>query len=254
MSTATSGLGISYRTLPDFRISYVWRDGWRIFREVPVAFMSIVLVESMVGWATVWGIGRIPHGASKTTKVIEILIILLCMMLLTAAAQALVSVTVYRHYQQQREPWAADLRYSVSRAIPVTMTMLIAAVLAGVGLLALVVPCFIIITVYAVAIPVCAIEGVHPIGSLARSAALTKGHGWAVFGAIIQFCLVLALLDALIDGVCISVLGLSQGGVAVRVLRLLVTLVPNAVVAVCWATMYCQLRGIYEWTVPAPET
>jgi len=54
---------------------------------------------------------------------------------------------------------------------------------AGIGLLLLVVPGLVFIAMYFVAVPVAVVERPGAFASLERSAALTKGYRWQVFGA-----------------------------------------------------------------------
>jgi hypothetical protein len=74
------------------------------------------------------------------------------------------------------------------------------AILSGILLvlafIALVVPFFIFYTMWWVAIPVAVIERPGAIASLQRSAELTRGYRWQVFGLII--CFFLALIAALL--------------------------------------------------------
>ena len=57
------------------------------------------------------------------------------------------------------------------------------------GLVLLVVPGFILLAMFFVALPACVVEKTGPIDSLKRSAALTKGHKWKVFGIVLMLAL-----------------------------------------------------------------
>jgi hypothetical protein len=53
------------------------------------------------------------------------------------------------------------------------------------GMIFLVIPGLIVMTMLSVSAQACVIERLGPIASLSRSAALTKGHRWRVFGLIL---------------------------------------------------------------------
>lgn len=57
------------------------------------------------------------------------------------------------------------------------------------GLLLLVFPGFILMAMFFVALPACVVEKTGPIASLKRSAALTKGHKWKIFGIVLLLAL-----------------------------------------------------------------
>jgi len=58
------------------------------------------------------------------------------------------------------------------------------------GMILLIFPGFIVMTMLAVAAQVCVIERLGPIASLSRSAALTKGARWRVFGLLLVIGLI----------------------------------------------------------------
>ena len=83
-------------------------------------------------------------------------------------------------------------RFSLGRSLGVMLTrspaILALALLIGLyGMFALaflIVPGAIVFSVYSVAIPACMIEGLGPFQSMSRSAFLTKGNRWRIFGIL----------------------------------------------------------------------
>ena len=100
------------------------------------------------------------------------------------------------------------------------------AALAGI---ALVIPAFIVFTMLAVAPPACVVERLGPIKSLKRSARLTKGHRWKVFG------LWLATIGSgmIVQGVLV--------GVAVKIGGLPLGLLTQFLVGALWGAFYAIL-------------
>jgi hypothetical protein len=59
---------------------------------------------------------------------------------------------------------------------------------------------------WSLALPACVVEGLGPLDSLARSARLTRGHRWKVFGIMILVCAPLPVVTAMLAA-AISFLG-----------------------------------------------
>ena len=64
----------------------------------------------------------------------------------------------------------------------------------------LVVPGFILWTMWFVAIPACLVEQTGPWKSLSRSAALTKGNRWKIFGMVVVLIIISGISMPLING------------------------------------------------------
>jgi hypothetical protein len=73
----------------------------------------------------------------------------------------------------------------LSRSLPVIALLILCLVAIVLGIVALVVPAFIAMTVWFVAPTACVVEQAGPIASLKRSARLTKGHRWKIFGVVL---------------------------------------------------------------------
>jgi len=127
-------------------------------------------------------------------------------------------------------------------AAPVLGQLLLVAVVAGigvvVGLVLLVVPGLILLTVWSVAAPVVVLERPPGLGALRRSRELVRGRGWQVFGVIF----VLGILVAVVAG-GIDLAAESAGtgvGIVVRVILGVLTAPISALAA---SVLYFELRG-----------
>lgn len=96
-----------------------------------------------------------------------------------------------------------------SRILPVAGAGILAGIAIAIGLILLIIPGLILLTWWAVIVPVIVLEGVGALGSFSRSRDLVRGHDFQVFGVIILEFLILFLvgivlglvLTALPDGV-----------------------------------------------------
>lgn len=108
---------------------------------------------------------------------------------------------------------AEALGKAVERLAPVigVSLLMLAAILAG--SLLLLVPGLVLWTMFMVAVPVCVVERLGPIGSLRRSAALTKGNRLRLFGLFLLLLVGLTALRYLVDLVGVSIGGRLVAGI-----------------------------------------
>jgi hypothetical protein len=91
------------------------------------------------------------------------------------------------------------LRVALHRFFPALGATAIIMVLAFGGLPLLLFPAAIVITVYFVALPACVVEGLGPLQSLRRSAVLTKGYRWRIFGLWFAVMIIEAIVQSQLD-------------------------------------------------------
>lgn len=68
----------------------------------------------------------------------------------------------------------------------------------GLGFALLLVPGLLLVVRWAVVIPACVVEGLGPIASMGRSARLTKGHRWKIFGTLALLMIINLLAYAIV--------------------------------------------------------
>jgi hypothetical protein len=76
--------------------------------------------------------------------------------------------------------------------------------LAGLASILLIIPGLILLTMWFVAIPACVVEQTGPWKSLRRSAALTKGNRWKVFGIMLLLFIVTVVAGALMGALTVA--------------------------------------------------
>ena len=81
------------------------------------------------------------------------------------------------------------------------------AIVIGMGLL--IVPGLILITMWAVLIPVQVVEKPAGLGAFARSSALTRGNRWAIFGLGLLYFVFLMIVSGALTGVLVASIGPS---------------------------------------------
>jgi hypothetical protein len=88
----------------------------------------------------------------------------------------------------------ASMSKGLKRGIPVFFVLILQGLAIMVGFVFLVIPGFIVMAMLSVAVPAAVAENEGPFAALSRSAALTKGYRWRVFGAgLLAFLLLFAV-------------------------------------------------------------
>jgi hypothetical protein len=108
--------------------------------------------------------------------------------------------------------------------------------------LLLVFPAIIVFCVYAVASPACVIERIGPIKAMSRSAFLTKGNRWRVFGLSALLFLGAGILDQLV----VFLAKLAGGPIFSLAVSAPVDGVLGGFSAVAFAVLYARLRTARE--------
>jgi hypothetical protein len=137
---------------------------------------------------------------------------------------------------------AESLKVGLRRFFPVLGASICAVVLSALAFVALVIPGLIVVTMLFVTIPACVVEGLGPIKSMGRSARLTKGHRWKIFGLVFAMIIVGLIVQSILGG-----LGRAIGGpilgIIVLVLWGAVLSAFNAILAI---VIYHDLRVAKE--------
>jgi hypothetical protein len=93
-----------------------------------------------------------------------------------------------------------SLKVGLRRFFPVLGATICFVVLYGLAFIALIVPGLMVLTMLFVTIPACVVERLGPIKSMGRSARLTKGHRWKIFGLVFATLVVGLILQAILGG------------------------------------------------------
>jgi hypothetical protein len=102
---------------------------------------------------------------------------------------------------------AQSLNVGFRRALPVFGVALLAGLGAGLAAILFVVPGIIVACMLYVAVPACVIEKLGAVASLNRSAALTKGYRWQIFGLLALVTIVGIIAQVILTRVGAGMLG-----------------------------------------------
>jgi hypothetical protein len=94
-----------------------------------------------------------------------------------------------------------SLKVGLRRFFPVLGATICVVFLYALAFIALIVPGLMVLTMLFVTIPACVVERLGPIKSMGRSARLTKGHRWKIFGLVVATIVVGLILQGVLGGV-----------------------------------------------------
>jgi hypothetical protein len=132
-------------------------------------------------------------------------------------------------------------------------TLIVVGILAGIGiaigLVLIIVPGLILLTIWAVVGPAVVIDRPGVFGAFRRSRELVRGHGWAVFAVIVFFFILIAIGRGLIAALAGTI---SETVVGYAVASLVGNLLLAPLGALAASVLYFHLRRLHgEPDVPA---
>jgi hypothetical protein len=172
-------------------LSGVISEAWQMYKAHAKHLLAIAFVIYLAAAIISALLGLL----GRTGLYLGLLVSILALFLLQAA--------LVKAVQDVRDG-RADLSISetVNQATPylprVIGAGILAAIAIGVGLALIIVPGLILITIWAVFVPVIVIEGSGALASFGRSRQLVRGRAWHVFGTLVLVWLILFVVDIIL--------------------------------------------------------
>lgn len=157
------------------------------------------------------------------------LIALVIQMILGQLTTAAITYGSFQQLRGQPVGIGEALSRGLSLILPVIGVGILAGLATGIGAILLIVPGIIVAVMLWVAIPVAVVERPGVVESLKRSADLTKGHRWQIFGIVL-----IVGIAAIVAGVILQFVLLSAGGLTIFSIG---SWVVNAVFGALFATL-----------------
>jgi hypothetical protein len=190
----------------DFRVGRVLGRAATILSQ---HFILFFLVGVVAAAPTVLLIQRnaeaMAGGSASTDILIMIGVGVVLAMVLGMLSQAVMLHAAFQAMRLRPVNLGDSLRVGLTRVIPIILLAIVMGFLLMLGMIALVVPFFILLTMWWVATPACVVERTGPWTSLKRSAALTKGHRWKVFGTLLLLFVVNVVVSQILEVVLVLV-------------------------------------------------
>ncbi len=181
----------------DFRIGRVLSQTSTVLSRHFLTFFTIAAVANLP--ALVLFRDAQAAGGDPGQGALVLLLGLLLVLVLTILSQAVILYGAFQDMRGRPVNLVDSLMVGLRRFFPIIGLAIMMTVLVGLGMMLLLVPGLILLTMWFVGTPVCVVEQRGPWASLRRSAELTKGHRWKIFGLILVLIVVSALVSPLID-------------------------------------------------------
>jgi Membrane domain of glycerophosphoryl diester phosphodiesterase len=219
----------------NFRVGRTLSNSWRVFSAnfVKVFLITIVVTAVYVGLSRFVPRSAVP--SSEVPKLAVLIVIgVLAILILYTLAQAAILYVAFQSMRGRVVGIAEALRRGLSRFGAIVGLAILVGFGIWIGLILLIVPGIMFALRWSVALPACVVEGLGPLASMKRSAQLTKGHRWKLFGIFLLLWVVSALAGLLI-------------GLLLKPAGVVVTQVVQAVWNAAWtAFWYVTLVMIYH--------
>jgi hypothetical protein len=217
----------------EFRIGGVLNRTWRVLSRNILAFGTVTAVASLPT-LLFSGAGQRTGMIIAAAVVSELMRRLGLAMLVYAALQEM---------RGTRSSLRRSLQVGWQRILAVIGLAIAAAVLTALGFALLIVPGLMVTTMLFVATPACVVERLDPFSSMERSARLTKGHRWKIFGLLLLVAIPLGIAGGVFDEVAEAV---GFGGVLTTLAEMVGDAIWNAVLAALVIATYHDLRVAKE--------
>lgn len=231
----------------DFRVGDVIGRSFELFRRRFTSFLMLALIgflpSSLLGFVMHEPGTPEMNSEAALTFAVSFVISLVC----SALAAAAVTYGVVQELRGRSFTVSEALQAALGRLLPLIGVGLCVGLAIVLGMVALIVPGLMVMCLAYVAGPVCLVERQGVFASISRSAALTKGHRWQIFG-IVLLLFVISIVMGLVVGFVIG-FGAALLG-ATSVVQPLVNAVSQTLVgafsAVLVGVLYFRLRTVKE--------
>jgi hypothetical protein len=189
----------------DFRVGRVFTQTASVLSRHFPTFFAIAAVANLPA-ALLFKDAQTTAGDPGVGAAVIVLGVLLSLVL-TVLSQAVILYGAFQDMRGRPVGLVDSLMVGLRRFFPIVGLAIVMTLLVGLAMMLLIVPGLILMTMWFVGMPVCVVEQRGPWKSLKRSAELTKGHRWKIFGLMILLIIVSALVSPLIDLVLTNIAG-----------------------------------------------
>ena len=224
----------------DFNISHVFNQTVAVFSRNLLPFGLVTSVASLPSVLT-FSEGSDPAIFEKAGGG-WILFGVFATLILNVLSQAAVLYGAFQDMRGQPVDLLESIKVGLRRFFPVLGLAICMPILGGIAALALIFPGLMVMTMLFVAVPACVVERLGVFKSMGRSAQLTKGHRWKIFGVWIAVMFVGGIAQSILTAVARSIGGVVLG-LIISLLAGALLVALNAILAV---VIYRDLRVAKE--------
>src|SRR5262245_424765 len=192
VDTAATDDALSHR---DFQIGQV------LSRAVDV-FFKHVATFTLIAAVVVLPLVLLGAVAAPEQRRVMSLLGFVLYLFLTPLATAIILYGAFQHMRGHAVRLDESISRGLARFLPLIGLMALQTLGVMLGAMLLIIPGFILMVMWYVAVPVCVVERTGPVKSLSRSQELTEGFRWKIFGLFL-----LVLIIGWLGGYVLAVIG-----------------------------------------------
>jgi len=226
----------------EFRIGPLFTRSWSIYTANFVAFTLVAIVIAL------------PHqfgGDAETVGgAVRSFVAGIVGVILEFLGQAVILYGAFQAMRGRPVVIGDAVRRGFARFLSIVGVSILVSLGVFVGLILFIIPGIILALRWSVALPACVVENLGPIAAMRRSADLTKGHRWQIFGLFVLIIVVAIIAFAVIGALVGMGLLAAPETLGRLVLLGIVTVIITAIVTayfnVVAAMIYHDLRVAKE--------
>lgn len=223
---------------PRMGVGSVLNRSWATLMRDPVLFFGLSVLATLPALVVDW----LSRGGGEEMA-LTFLFVTLVSMVAAQIIQGAIAYGVYRTLRNEQASIGEAITRGMSRIVPLVIAALLVGLCTGLGMVLLIVPGLILMCMWQVTIPACVVERLGATASMKRSADLTKGYRWTIFGLIILVG-ILTIGFEMVGGILIGLLGDGNGVGAL--IAAVARFIPGTFGSVMAATIYYTLREVKE--------
>lgn len=181
---------LNYRQPLEFRLGDVIVRSWTILSRHLLAFLGLVAILEAVPLIGLPKLTPLLASPGVLGSILVSMVSGIVAVIFSALSQAVVVYATFQDLRGRELSPAESLSRGLARMLPAIATSILEAIAIVIGLVLFVAPGLIALAAFAVSLPVCVVERDGPIGSLSRSAELTRGYWWPILGVAISILIV----------------------------------------------------------------
>jgi uncharacterized membrane protein len=214
-----------------------------IFSAIPGFILQLIILAPLTGGALTDSNQLATDPGMMTTYYIAVFV----GGLISIVLSALLSASLIRATIEDMSGKTPSMGDAISTALAVLLPAIGLSLLVGIGVMIgfvlLIVPGIILWLRWAVAVPALVQERQGVMASMSRSAELTRGSRWALFGLFVILVIIAIVIQAVI-GMVVPALGTWIGSIV----SVLVQSIVSMIISTATAVSYVELRQVKEGT------
>jgi hypothetical protein len=195
----------SIRAGGDFRVGDVLARTWNIYTGNILFFLGITFLTYVVIFVAV-GLSIVPFAVAGMSASAGWLIIgvgvflaVILFLSLNTIGEAVLLLGAFQRMRGEPLRVSEALRRAFSRFLPLIALGILWTLALMVGTLLFLIPGLMLLCAWWVVVPACVVENLGPLESMSRSAALTKGYRWKIFGLFLLVTIINAIGSKIVE-------------------------------------------------------